>query len=157
MVQGQMAQRKAMHEGSVRELEAIKKVALEENAKKTVALIQKIIDMKNAGFKASIKKYEQMRDQMRERMEGQGQRPGPDGQRPGSGGERPQGRMDPSQFFETKDANKDGKLTKEELSDIDSRFPIDKFFENTDADGDGAITKEELKTASDARRKQQQR
>ncbi|MCK5173368.1 MAG: hypothetical protein KAR47_08250 [Planctomycetes bacterium] len=158
--QEEMARRKAAHEGSVRELEAIKKVAAKENAKKTVALIQKLIDMKNEGYNASVKKYEQMRDQMRQRMEGQGQpgqRPGSDGQRPSPGGERPQGRMDFGQLFDTKDANKDGKLTKEELSGVDSRFPIDKFFENTDADGDGAITKEELKTASEARGRQQQR
>ena len=112
--------------------------------------------MKNAGYKASIDKYEQMR----ERFSGQGQqgqRPSGGEQRPGSGGERPQGRMDFGQLFETKDANKDGKLTKEELSDVDSRFPVDQFFERADADGDGAITKEELKTASDARRSQQQR
>ena len=146
----QMTQRKAAHEGSVRELEAIKKVALEENAKKTVALIQKIIDMKNAGFKATIEKYEQMRQRMGEQGQ-QGQRPGPDGQRPGSGGERPQGRMDFGQLFETKDANKDGKLTKEELSSGDSRIPVEQFFGRLDTDGDGAITKEELKAASQNR------
>ena len=75
----QIAQRRREHENAIRELEGIKKVALEEKAKKTVALVQKLIDKKNAEFKKSADQIQQYRDRLKERMGAQqqpNQRPG---------------------------------------------------------------------------------
>ncbi len=48
-------------------------------------------------------------------------------------------RLDPEQIFTSLDANKDGKLTKDELPD-----PLRERVGLADADGDGGISKQEL-------------
>ena len=86
-----LAQKQQDHKKSIAELEAIKKSALNENAKKTAALVEKLIDKANKEFKTSIEQMKQRSEQMRERFQGQqGQRPEPGsqgdrGQRPGAG------------------------------------------------------------------------
>ena len=54
-------------------------------------------------------------------------------------GARAFGRLDPEQIFASLDANKDGKLTKDELPD-----PLRERMGLVDADGDGGISKQEL-------------
>lgn len=61
-------------------------------------------------------------------------------QGPGGGrgqGQGQRGGMDPAQMFERSDANKDGKITKEEFQGPDF------VFDRMDANSDGSITKEE--------------
>lgn len=73
------------------------------------------------------------------------QRPGGDrgpGQR-GQGGDR----MDPAQMFERADANKDGKITKEEFQGPDF------VFDRMDADGDGVVTKQEAENMRQSRQR----
>ena len=55
-----IAQRRGAHENAIRELEGIKKIALEEKAEKTTAFVQKLIDKKNAEFQKSA---DQIKDQ----------------------------------------------------------------------------------------------
>lgn len=94
-----LAQRQQDHKKSIGELEAIKKSALKENAEKTAALVQKLIDKANKEFKDSIKQMKQRSEQMRERFQGQGQpgqrpRPGSQDGRdrgPGAGGQGQRG------------------------------------------------------------------
>ena len=74
----QLEQKRRTHESSIHELEAIKKVALEEKAKKTAELVQKIIDKKNKEFEAAVEKTNEYREKMRERFGGTAQ----PGQRP---------------------------------------------------------------------------
>ena len=69
----QIAQRRKEHENAIRELEGIKKVALEEKATKTVALVQKLIDKKNAEFQKVADQIKQYRDRLKERMGAQQQ------------------------------------------------------------------------------------
>jgi Spy/CpxP family protein refolding chaperone len=62
-------------------------------------------------------------------------------------GSRPRRGLNIERLFETKDANKDGKLTKEELQAGDDKERPHRFewlLEKADADGDGALTAEEL-------------
>jgi len=57
-------------------------------------------------------------------------------------------RLNIEKLFETKDTNKDGKLTKQELQagDNEKRLSrIERFFDKADTDEDGALTTEELK------------
>jgi len=60
---------------------------------------------------------------------------------------RPRRRFNMEKLFETKDTNKDGKLTKEELQaggDKERPRRFEWLLEKADADGDGALTTEEL-------------
>jgi protein CpxP len=62
-------------------------------------------------------------------------------------GSRPRRGLNVEDLFETKDTNKDGKLTKEELQASDDKERPRRFewlLEKADADGDGALTAEEL-------------
>lgn len=69
----QMAQIRRTHENSIRELEGIKKVALAEKAEKTVAIVQKLIDKKNAEFQKTVDQIKEYRDRMQERLNAQQQ------------------------------------------------------------------------------------
>lgn len=62
--QKMLEKRGAAHKKAVTELEAIKKIAEEEDAPRTVEALQKMIDKKNAEFK---QKMEQFEGQRRER------------------------------------------------------------------------------------------
>ena len=61
--------RKQQHEKVVGELKSLKELALSENAKKTAAKIQEMIDAKEKDFKEAIEKAEQNRLEMQKRME----------------------------------------------------------------------------------------
>lgn len=72
------------------------------------------------------------------------------GQRPGApdGGARPD-RIDPEQLMERRDADGDGRLSREE-------WPLgDEAFERLDANGDGFLSAEELQNLGEARRQRQ--
>lgn len=85
----QVAQRRGAHENAIRELEGIMKVALGEKAEKTAALVQKLIDKKNAEFQKSVDQIKEYRDRIQERMS----TPQQSGQKPGY--HQPGGRDDP--------------------------------------------------------------
>jgi len=67
----QIDQRRGEHERFVGELKAIKKLALEEKAKKTANRLQELIDKSTGRFNEDIRKLEQKRDRTREQMEKQ--------------------------------------------------------------------------------------
>ena len=62
----------ASHKQAVAELEAIKKIAEEEDATRTTEALQKMIDKKNADFKQSMERFESQRSerlkQLQQRM-----------------------------------------------------------------------------------------
>ena len=74
----QIAGKRKIHEEFVGELEAIKKVALEEKAERTAEKLQQLIDKKGKKFAETIEKYEERRqklqDQFKKRAEGQAKR-----------------------------------------------------------------------------------
>ena len=76
-----MNQRAERHRQEVAEIEAIKKIAEEEGATRTVQAIQKMIDKKNAAYKEGIERYNRMRQGHSEQIR---QRTGrPESQKPG--------------------------------------------------------------------------
>lgn len=65
-------------------------------------------------------------------------------------GQRGQGRPTASQILSEMDANKDGKLSKEEV-----KGPLAQDFDTIDTDDDGFISKEELENAPQPQRNNQ--
>jgi hypothetical protein len=63
-----IAQRRGAHENAIRELEGIKKIALEEKAEKTTAFVQKLIDKKNAEFQKTVDQIKEYNNRMREHL-----------------------------------------------------------------------------------------
>ena len=61
--------RKQQHEKVIGELKSLKELALSENAKKTAAKIQEMIDSKDKEFKDAIEKAEKNRLEMQKKME----------------------------------------------------------------------------------------
>lgn len=59
--QEMLERRGAQHKEAVAELEAIKKIAEEEGATRTVEALQKMIDKKNDAFKQSMERFESQR------------------------------------------------------------------------------------------------
>lgn len=57
--------------------------------------------------------------------------------------------MNIEQIFEKLDANKDGKLTKEEIQAVRPQCPLEKLFDKIDTNKDGALTLEELEAFKD--------
>ncbi len=60
--------RQSEHEKLIDELVSIKKLAIEEKAKKTAKRIEKLIEAKNANFARSTKKLNESRDRYREML-----------------------------------------------------------------------------------------
>ncbi len=58
------------------------------------------------------------------------------------------GRPNPEKMFERADANKDGLLTKDEMSEAHKKH-LDKMFEELDTDKDGKLSKDELAKGRD--------
>ncbi|MHC5122750.1 MAG: hypothetical protein ACYSOR_00940 [Planctomycetota bacterium] len=81
--QEMLEKRGAIHKEAVAELEAIKKIAEEEGAKRTVEALQMMIDKKNAEFKQRMEQFETQRrersKQLEQRTGGRPQRNGPAG------------------------------------------------------------------------------
>jgi hypothetical protein len=69
----QIEEKRGGHERFVGELKAIKKLALEEKAKKTANRIQELIDKSTGRFNEDIRKLEQRRDNIVEQVEKQAQ------------------------------------------------------------------------------------
>lgn len=86
-----LEKRKGSHQKAIAELEAIKKIAEEENAVRTVEALQKMIDKKNAEFKQRAEQFEKQR---RERSKQLQQRRGrtPEGGRPAGKTEKKEGK-----------------------------------------------------------------
>ena len=64
-----MAQRGVSHQDLLRELEAIKKIAQEENATKTVAALDELIAKKDAEFQRQQTEVQRRREEVRRQME----------------------------------------------------------------------------------------
>jgi hypothetical protein len=64
--QQMLSRREDVHKKSIAELEAIKKIAEEEGATRTVEAIQKMIDKKNTDYQQAIERFERAR---KERMQ----------------------------------------------------------------------------------------
>ena len=64
-----LGKRMASHKNAITELEAIKKIAAEENAPRTVEAIGKMIDKKTAEFKQSMERFESQRRERSKRMQ----------------------------------------------------------------------------------------
>ena len=81
--QEMLEKRGAIHKEAVAELEAIKKIAEEEGAKRTVEALQMMIDKKNAEFKQRMEQFETQRrersKQLEQRTGGRPQRNRPPG------------------------------------------------------------------------------
>lgn len=76
MYQQRLAQQATVHKQALAELEAIKKIAEEEDATRTVAALQKMIDKKDAEFKAKMEKFEkQRRERSKQATQRTGERP----------------------------------------------------------------------------------
>jgi Spy/CpxP family protein refolding chaperone len=112
----------------------------------TMASIKKVLTAEQ------LEKLEELRAKMKERAGRFRKRMGDpkscDGfSRRRGRGSRPRRGLNVEKLFETKDTNKDGKLTKEELQAGDDKERPRRFewlLEKADADGDGALTAEEL-------------
>lgn len=80
--QEMLEKRGAAHKKAVAELEAIKKIAEEEDATRTVEALQKMIDKKNAEFKQRMEQFESQRrersKQLQQRTAGRPERNRPD-------------------------------------------------------------------------------
>ena len=80
--QEMLEKRGAIHKEAVAELEAIKMIAEDEGAKRTVEALQKMIDKKNAEFKQRMEQFETQRrersKQLQQRTAGRPQRNRPD-------------------------------------------------------------------------------
>lgn len=82
-VRQQTAERRATeHAAEIAGLEAIKKIAQEENAVRTVAAVQKLIDEKNAAFKQSQDQAERQRRARMEQIQERTQEPRPADNKP---------------------------------------------------------------------------
>lgn len=78
----QFEQRGKRHKAEMKQLEAIKKMAVKENATKTAEMIQKLIDKKQAAFDEIVKQSEERRERFMKMMEERGDRaPGDRGSR----------------------------------------------------------------------------
>ena len=67
--QEMLEKRGAIHKEAVAELEAIKKIAEEEGAKRTVEALQMMIDKKNAEFKQRMEQFETQRRERSKQLE----------------------------------------------------------------------------------------
>ena len=67
--QEMLEKRGAIHKEAVAELEAIKKIAEDEGAKRTVEALQKMIDKKNAEFKQRMEQFETQRRERAKQLE----------------------------------------------------------------------------------------
>ncbi|MHC4782812.1 MAG: hypothetical protein ACYTE0_07130 [Planctomycetota bacterium] len=76
--QEMLEKRGAAHKKAIAELEAIKKIAEDEDAKRTVEALQKMIDKKSAEFKQRMEQFESQRrersKQLQQRTNGRPQR-----------------------------------------------------------------------------------
>ena len=70
----QLDQRGRRHKAEMKQLEAIKKMAVEENATKTADMIQKLIDKKQKAFDEVVEQGEKRREQFMKMMEERGDR-----------------------------------------------------------------------------------
>ena len=67
--QEMLEKRGAIHKEAVAELEAIKMIAEDEGAKRTVEALQKMIDKKNAEFKQRMEQFETQRRERAKQLE----------------------------------------------------------------------------------------
>ena len=67
--QEMLEKRGAIHKEAVAELEAIKMIAEDEGAKRTVEALQKMIDKKNAEFKQRMEQFETQRRERSKQLE----------------------------------------------------------------------------------------
>lgn len=88
MYQNAQQRRQQQHDEAVKELEDLKKIAESENAAKTVAAIQKMIDKRNEEFKKQTEEADRRRAEFTELMR-QRQQQGAAGQGQGQGQNRP--------------------------------------------------------------------
>lgn len=84
MYQNAQQRRQQQHDEAVKELEDLKKIAESENATKTVAAIQKMIDKRNEEYKKQTEEADRRRAQFTELMR-QRQQQGAAGQQQGQG------------------------------------------------------------------------
>ena len=84
--QEMLEKRGAAHKKAIAELEAIKKIAEDEDAKRTVEALQKMIDKKSAEFKQRMEQFESQRrersKQLQQRTGGRPQRNRPEEKAP---------------------------------------------------------------------------
>lgn len=91
MYQNAQQRRQQQHEEAVKELEDLKKIAESENATKTVAAIQKMIDKRNEEYKKQTEEADRRRAEFTELMR-QRQQQGAAGQQQGQGQDQGQNR-----------------------------------------------------------------
>jgi hypothetical protein len=102
----QFEQKGKQHKAEMKQLNKIKKMAVEEKATKTAEMIQKLIDKKQKAFDEIAKQSEERRERFMKMMEERGdRRPGREGRRRGPRPERER-KGDPKKKVE-KDKDKD--------------------------------------------------
>jgi len=85
----QFEQRGKRHKAEMKQLEAIKKMAVKEKATKTAEMIQKLIDKKQTAFDEIVKQGEERRERFMKMMEERGDRAPGDREGRRSRGPRP--------------------------------------------------------------------
>jgi hypothetical protein len=78
MYKEMLAKRYENHKKAIEELEAIKKIAEEEKASRTVEALQKMIDKKNEEFKQRMEQFEQQRRNRPKRAPQRGEKESPE-------------------------------------------------------------------------------